>query len=343
MTQHHQRLQSMTSTTALKDKCKRVRTKLSQEDKNLCREKLANLTNDLAVTKTLLVENARVVAKKHHRLVSWLQKKCAPNAWNMFVSRELRAYNDEQPKGSCLTSSVYLGSHYPALVRKYSNLSAEEKQDLQSTLLAMQQHAMPKALQHDVDATFDRMEIEWQGIKERVGIKGFYMAVCTDVEHYHQPKHYFSKKAMNFFQESLHLDPMCVLMQFEAWAVGGPEPANEGSKAKRPVSEEIAECRSIIQEGLYSILQLHKKKKVGMNYSNYKLEIVKELYVELQGWPFEKIQNPGELGAHSCVQKLLAVLKDGTCKWVKLSNDAVEKRRVANLLCEEAGEQVYKR
>ncbi|KAF8591222.1 hypothetical protein K439DRAFT_1611525 [Ramaria rubella] len=284
-----------------KEKRKRVHAKLSQEDKNLHREKLVNLTNDLAVTKTLLVENARVMAKKHHRSVSRLQKKCAPNAWNVFVSRELRAYNDEQPKGSRLTSSVYLGSHYPALVQKYSNLNAEEKQDLQKC--QVQQHATPKALQHDVDATFDHMEIEWG-------------------------------KALKNVWES----------KFEAWAVSGPEPANEGSKAKRLVSKEIAECQSIIQEGLYSILQLHKKKKVGMNYSNYELKIVEELYVELQGWLFEKIQNPGELRARSRVQKLLAaVLKDGTCKWVKLSDNAVEKQRAANLLRKEAGEQVYKR
>jgi len=93
------------------------------------------------------------------------------------------------------------------------------------------------------------------------------MAVRSDIGHYNQPKQYFSEKALAFFKECLGLDPERVALQFEAWCVSG---INRGKsvlllydtkvlthritdiqvKPKRTASEEISQCRTIIQEGL---------------------------------------------------------------------------------------------
>ncbi|KAF8589383.1 hypothetical protein K439DRAFT_1612817 [Ramaria rubella] len=242
------------------EKHKHVRTKLSQEDKMIHREKLTNLTNDLAVMKSSLVTQARELANKHKSLygahpslrsISWtsralylggrlLQKKRAATAWNAFIS-------------------AFLKDYHSTLVLKYATLTESNKKSLQQTLTVMQQqqqkgqHATPRAVQKDVDLMFSAMDQEWDAIRERSGTEGFYMAVRSDVEQLHEPKKYFSTKALMFFQECLKLDPDCVLLQFEAWVVGNIEGGcitDMPLSTKRPISQEISECRALIQEGL---------------------------------------------------------------------------------------------
>ncbi|KAF8583849.1 hypothetical protein K439DRAFT_1617192 [Ramaria rubella] len=352
-----------------KHKC--VRAKLSQEDKMIHREKLTNLTNNLAVMKSSLVTQARELANKHKSLygahpslrsISWmsralylggrlLQKKCAATVWNTFVSWELQAFNDERPAGLRLKMSAFLKDYHSTLVLKYATLTESDKKSLQQTLTVMRQQQQkgqrttPRAVQKDVDLTFSAMDQEWDAIREHSGTEGFYMAVQSDVEQLHEPKQYFSTKALTFFQECLKLDPDRVLLQFEAWVVGnikGGCITDTPLSMKCPISQEISECRALIQEGLTTILfRKGVTNKVTMNYDNYERK-VEEWGAELKGWPSEKVVNPGKLGSQANIRKLLHALKTKQCQWTLLSDDEVEERIAANLAHEEAGETVYK-
>ncbi|KAF8592324.1 hypothetical protein K439DRAFT_1610151 [Ramaria rubella] len=340
------------------EKHKRVRAKLSQEDKMIRREKLTNLTNDLAVMKSLLVTQACELANKHKRSISWtsralylggrlLQKKRATTAWNTFIS-------------------AFLKDYHSMLVLKYATLTESDKKSLQQTLTVMrqQQHkgqcATPRAVQKDVDLTFSAMDQEWDGIREHSGTEGFYMAVRSDVEQLHEPKKYFLTKALTFFQECLKLDPDHVMLQFEAWVVGSCI-TDTPLSMKRPISQEISECRALIQEGLSEPFNFNMStciltgpsnhtlregclttNKVTMNYDNYKRK-VEEWGAELKGWPSEKVVNPGKLESRANIRKLLHALKTKQCRWTLLSDDDIEERIAANLAHEEAEETVYKR
>jgi hypothetical protein len=342
-----------------------------------------------------------------HRSMSWtsralylggkqLRKRRSVNVWNAFVSRELHMVNDgktllhlnemttymskDLAPGLRYKLPGFLASNRVELQLKYSQLSAEDRQILQDTLLAMRaekaahQRCTPKAMQKDVDATFEAMDLEvhcfflikciltaytqWQGVSERTGIEGFYMAVRTDIEHYHQPKQFFSTKATAFFEDCLKLDPERVALQFEAWCVGGPD--KDESKPKRTAAQEISECHQIIQERLSKPLCLWYQLKINylaaailskygyhekliMNYDNYERKVVEEHSVELRGWVTSKVTNPGKMGTRQTIRDLLLALQTKQCRWVKLTGNELTQRIASNAAREAAGEQVYKR
>jgi hypothetical protein len=78
-----------------------------------------------------------------------------------------------------------------------------------------------------------------------------------------------------------------------------------------------------------------------MNYDNYEKKIVERYGIALKRWPSGHICNPGKLGGHEDVTKLLQALQSGSCQWTKLTDDELEKWMQRNLECEGAGEQVY--
>jgi hypothetical protein len=81
-----------------------------------------------------------------------------------------------------------------------------------------------------------------------------------------------------------------------------------------------------------------------MNYTNYEQAIVKCHGMELKGWPFEllPIWNPSHIGEHKSVQLLLNTLIEGTCKWMKLTEEELADRITSNHAREAAGETIYK-
>ena len=78
-----------------------------------------------------------------------------------------------------------------------------------------------------------------------------------------------------------------------------------------------------------------------MNYKNYPWKIVEEQGVELVGWPFDKVVNPGSLGSRIRVRELLEALRSKKCRWVVLSAAEHEERVAENRRRAAAGENIY--
>ena len=53
------------------------------------------------------------------------------------------------------------------------------------------------------------------------GVEGFYVAVRGSVEDYHEPKLFFSDKALRFVKDVLEIEPQQLALKFEAWCVSG--------------------------------------------------------------------------------------------------------------------------
>jgi hypothetical protein len=81
---------------------------------------------------------------------------------------------------------------------------------------------------------------------------------------------------------------------------------------------------------------------VPMNYENYELKIVEEHGLELIGWPQGRVRNPGKVGGRTSVTRLLAALRDKSCRWVKLDPAALDARIARNHTLAARGESVYK-
>jgi hypothetical protein len=78
-----------------------------------------------------------------------------------------------------------------------------------------------------------------------------------------------------------------------------------------------------------------------MNYTNYESSIVEKFGVALIGWPINsKVQNPGGLGPDEGLV-LRNALETKECRWIILTKEQQDNRRIDNAQRERDGEQVY--
>ena len=65
-----------------------------------------------------------------------------------------------------------------------------------------------------------------------------------------------------------------------------------------------------------------------MHYADYEEKIVQRYGVELVGWTYEKLVNPSELSTSlPGLCQLLEAINAGSCKFIKLTQDQLKKRR----------------
>ncbi|KAG2121557.1 hypothetical protein BD769DRAFT_1333829, partial [Suillus cothurnatus] len=72
--------------------------------------------------------------------------------------------------------------------------------------------ANPKALQKDVNATFNIMQNE----VTRTGLEGMYLAIQGDVEQYHEPKLFYTSKVASFIKDVLGMEPKRFALKLES-------------------------------------------------------------------------------------------------------------------------------
>ncbi|KAG1756912.1 uncharacterized protein EDB91DRAFT_1041445, partial [Suillus paluster] len=227
------------------------------------------------------------------------------NAWNVFVRQKLNEANEELTTGERWKLPTFIAAHQAELMGGYCQLSEAAKNDLRRDINVFHEsrvkivHLNPKALQKQVNAIFHSMEKEvstgWTNITSCTGVEGFYVAVCGHIEHFHEAKIFCTPKAQSFVKEVLNLDPKCFTLKFESWAIRdfGVWSYNHLSPMKL-----ISMCHRSIQKGLNEIVQKHKLswKKIKMNYDNYEQKIVETYRIELDGWTYKMLQNPGKIG-----------------------------------------------
>jgi hypothetical protein len=65
-----------------------------------------------------------------------------------------------------------------------------------------------------------------------------------------------------------------------------------------------------------------------MQYANYEEDIVQRYGIELQGWTYKRFVNPSELStALGPLRGLMDAIKNGDCKFVKLTAEERRKRK----------------
>ncbi|KAG2109785.1 hypothetical protein BD769DRAFT_1330411, partial [Suillus cothurnatus] len=88
------------------------------------------------------------------------------NPWNAFVREELNEYNEGRGVGDRLKLPVFITEHRTQLTTRYLRLTAADKDRLRDDVETLCQsrikvtRANPKALQKDINATFNAMQTE---------------------------------------------------------------------------------------------------------------------------------------------------------------------------------------
>ncbi|KAF8145819.1 hypothetical protein K438DRAFT_1629476, partial [Mycena galopus ATCC 62051] len=139
------------------------------------------------------------------------------------------------------------------------------------------------------------------------------MFVKGDLHDTHVPVAIESLGALKFFADVFHKDPADVLALFELWSVT----QKRGGVVPSTLAELQKACGEILRTGLQLITGKHN---IAMNFERYIEAIVRRWGVGLLKWPsgvdFKRMSRQTTIGN---LQTLYDDLKDGTCKWVKLS------------------------
>ncbi|KAH7917654.1 hypothetical protein BV22DRAFT_1135233 [Leucogyrophana mollusca] len=340
-------------------KAKVTRAKLSAGQKRERHEKRVALADAINTARDSYVQEAQDIAQAHRRSLKWtrsqlflksrmLQQRRRVNPWNAFLMAKLREENEGRSSGERVKLTQFITNNRDKLLRAYAKLTPADKRVLELDVLAARQaklkatRANPKALRHDVNATFTSMDREWRASCARTGAEGFYIAVRGSIEDFAEPKIFFTEKAEKFAKAVLDLEPRNLALKLESWVISGLNVPSTSNR-QRPLNKLVSECRTHIQEEFECILI--KKKKFGnykMNYDNYEKKIVEAHGVALVGWPSGRVRNPGRLGGRAAAEQLLNALVNEKCYWVILSDEELEQRKVDNKVRQARGEQVYK-
>ncbi|VDC00035.1 unnamed protein product [Peniophora sp. CBMAI 1063] len=136
--------------------------------------------------------------------------------------------------------------------------------------------------------------------------------------------------------------PLMLAKILEGWAITGiAEVLDIDGFISPTASNKIRDlCREIIRLGLQKLLGLET---INMNYRNFDREIVEAYSVDLVGWPFLpdlRVTNPDNLDARQRAI-LHKALREGTCRWERLTNVQLEARKIENQHRQEQFGDVY--
>ncbi|KAG2056158.1 hypothetical protein BDR06DRAFT_880609, partial [Suillus hirtellus] len=202
------------------------------------------------------------------------------NTWNSFMRTKLQDAN----MGECIKLTKFITENKASLLRAYGPLKVAEKQAYNAWVLQACQekrsaaHANPKAIQHDMNATFTSMDYEvgatytykvpslTASLCAHINMQGFSIAVCGGIEDFSEPKIFFTKKAQKFVLSVIRVEPQHLGLKLEVFVVGK---LNEHviSNNSCPLNKLITECHELIQDGLgFILLEKNGLCKVKINY-----------------------------------------------------------------------------
>ncbi|KAF8166433.1 hypothetical protein K438DRAFT_1984242 [Mycena galopus ATCC 62051] len=212
---------------------------------------------------------------------------------------------------------------------EFQNMSKTFKDQLFSDLEAHRErkatsaHASNKAASADATHTLKRIFEEAENLQERTGM---YCVAFFTKGHVHDTAVPFIMEtggALNFFRESLKLDPIDVQVRFEQWCCARAKGflGNESFAAMRKA------ITLMIKNGL---IFASKRAKCAMNYERYIQVIVLGYGCIIVGWPKSvDFTSPTNISSSADMRTLYEAWKDGTCKWKEKieSGEVVEKVR----------------
>ncbi|KAJ7862682.1 hypothetical protein B0H14DRAFT_3863116 [Mycena olivaceomarginata] len=144
------------------------------------------------------------------------------------------------------------------------------------------------------------------GLSEHVGAEGFFCIVCNSTDFHMKPKWYFtSKELMRIAVGRKTWNTEAVGSKIEVFAIAGCDIMGLLHTGKQKSSYLKREISQAIHEGLHTVTG---RADITMQYVNY------------EGWTPAKFVNPSELSdAIGPLQELFTAIKNGTCKFVKLT------------------------
>ncbi|KAJ7131815.1 hypothetical protein C8R43DRAFT_1133488 [Mycena crocata] len=298
-------------------------------------DKYGALAKDIRIWELDREERVHELAVKHNikahevrrRMLASSTFKTArkPSLYNAKISRIMANLNDGLEMGQRykIPDVKRMVAEEPSMLDDFTQEEEEEMlQDLEEKR-AVKHHgarATNKAAKDDARQTMERLAKEIMALAERCGMMGFAFFTRGHIHDRTVPVSIESWGAMRFVREMLKKEPSDVQAMFELWAVN----QLRGDTGSLTLQELQKECTQIITSGYLAIINATKG---AMNYENYIKAVVEKKGYGIVNWPketpFKRMSLQSSIGPLRALHK---VLKDGTCRWKKLTPD--EKARI---------------
>ncbi|KAJ6481140.1 hypothetical protein C8R45DRAFT_1100697 [Mycena sanguinolenta] len=206
-----------------------------------------------------------------------------------------------------------------AMVKRYDEEHKDEVQKMRRDT--------PMARIRDFSNTVKNIEQLMHGLSYRVGVEGFYCLVQNSTDFHMSPQWYFTSPELARYLPiavGRKWDTATVGLKLEAFAIAGCDTMGMLRNTPQKVLYLKAEIREFILAGLAQTVG----RSLDMEYVHYEECIVLRYGVMLIGWTADKFANPSELSSSLIVLTTLRdALKNGECKWVKLSREERRERQ----------------
>ncbi|EGN93668.1 hypothetical protein SERLA73DRAFT_156231 [Serpula lacrymans var. lacrymans S7.3] len=172
--------------TLTQPKC--IRPKLTVAQKTKRRQQFESLTHDICAAQENHKQNVANISKKYGCSLKWAKNQLF--FFELFATKKMLGCSIGEQ--ICLLDFIRIRKD--DLLKVYQQLLLADRQQLELKAVKARQkkltiiRANPKALLHNVNATFIAMDQEWTALCTQTGMEGFYVAVWGGVEDYVEPK-----------------------------------------------------------------------------------------------------------------------------------------------------------
>ncbi|KAG1765355.1 hypothetical protein EDD22DRAFT_741473, partial [Suillus occidentalis] len=141
-----------------------------------------------------------------------LRQQQSVNSWNAFVRAKLNEANQDREQGDCIKLTRFIAKNKDELTCAHAQLSSAEKRVYNAQVVEARKQknrvarTNPKAIQHDINATFTSMDREacilsllWMALCACTGTEGFYHTA----PHCQHPLNKLVSNCRTFIQEGL--------------------------------------------------------------------------------------------------------------------------------------------
>ncbi|KAF7365828.1 hypothetical protein MVEN_00456900 [Mycena venus] len=202
------------------------------------------------------------------------------------------------------------------------SLTEEEKKSLLDDLAESKNlkehgvHATNKAVALDAMQTSAQVGRVIIALHSRTAVRGFAMFTRGHPDDSATPSFVESDMASKFFEDTFDCSVWDVVRKFELWSCNRDKTDNRSNidTVRKRITELVEE----------TLRKITGDKTVTMSWTNYKIDIVHTLGVELAGWPPKvEMVRPSKIPADTA-RRILGKLRSGAIQWVALTRSQRE-------------------
>ncbi|KAG1761671.1 hypothetical protein EDD22DRAFT_953773 [Suillus occidentalis] len=283
-------------------------------------------------------QKAQANAQRASRKISAAQRKETEDALTGAIRRLLADQNDRikaiasehgvtQDKRKRSMQIVLSGAKYSLdeireMVKadeSMQNLVCEEQQEYinklnkRRALQNMSVRATNTAAARDVQSTLDNVFKMLDGLALRTGIYTCLFASRGHVYDTAQATWFGTDNVMDFWEDVLQTEADEIARKLEQWACMAGRNLDE----RETVQNMQRVCTRLLNSGLRTIA---KRCDVRINYTNFDTAMKEKLAIDLKGWPEGvPFQSPTSMNDLKALLKVRDALKDGSCRWFRMS------------------------